>query len=158
LLSLTQPTTAADQTILLRQIAWLSYQRGNIVIEADVSGTTLRGSSGPVIAATLPPGGICIARTDLITDVTGTLGYGVGAWLIYSKGGAAWSRSGVEYAFWQRWSAKLEYEYYNFNVSGTLTNPVGVTQTGSYTQYAHTFKLGLNWHFWTGGALMRTPY
>jgi outer membrane immunogenic protein len=150
-------------------------------VEADVSGATLRGSGGPVLSSTAPPGGSVSAKTDLITDVTGRLGYASGPWLFYAKGGAAWSDNsyslltstgvnwswngthsgwtaggGIEYAFWQRWSAKLEYQYYNFNVSGTLTNPAGVTTPGGFTQYVHAITAGLNYRFWTGTAPMAT--
>lgn len=156
--------------------AGCNYRIGALVIgvEGDVSGATLKGSSGPPRAIR--------SRTDLITDVTGRLGYAAGPWLVYGKGGAAWSDNdyslttatgipltwsgvhsgwtaggGVEYAFGPTWSAKLEYRYYNFNVWGTLTNPAGAVTTGSYVQYAHTITAGLNWHFWTptGAAAMR---
>jgi outer membrane immunogenic protein len=145
-----------------------NYQIGALVIgvEGDVSGTTLKGSSGPPRAIT--------SRTDLMTDVTGRLGYAVGPWLVYGKGGAAWSDNsyslttstgapwtwsgirsgwtaggGIEHAFGQTWSAKVEYQYYNFDASGTLTNRAGVVTTGSYVQYAHAITVGLNWRFWT---------
>src|SRR5215469_18804019 len=72
-------------------------------------------------------------------------------WLIYAKGGAAWAGDkysafipvfdeqleasetrtgwtvggGIEWAFWSNWSAKAEYDYYDF---GTRT----LTLTGTF--------------------------
>jgi outer membrane immunogenic protein len=150
-----------------------NYQLSHLVIgvEADVSGTAMAGSSGSVF------GGHTSANTDFITDVTGRLGYAAGPWLIYAKGGAAWSDSsfsftastgapwtwsgirsgwtagtGIEWAFLQSWSAKLEYQYYDFASSGTLTSPASTIALGNYVQYIHTIKLGFNWHLYTGAS------
>ncbi|MBV8747744.1 MAG: porin family protein [Xanthobacteraceae bacterium] len=158
--------------------AGCNYQLAHLLIgaETDVSGASLNGSGGPVYDNILPPGGSASYRTNLLIDVTGRLGYAVGPLLIYGKGGAAWSNNsytlvasdgtpwswsgthpgwtaggGIEYAFWRGWSAKVEYRYYNFNVSGSLANPAGMTTTARYTEDAHTITIGLNWHFWTVG-------
>jgi outer membrane immunogenic protein len=153
------------------------YQLTHLLIgvEADVSGATLGGSSGPVFATDAPPNGNVSAKTDLITEITGRVGYAAGPWLVFAKGGGAWSHNsyslttsdgtpwtwrgtrsgwtvggGIEWAFWQNWSAKLEYHYYDFGGSGTLANPAGMITFGNYTQYVQAIELGLNWHFWTG--------
>ncbi len=162
-----------------------NYQVANFVIgvEADAAGTTLSGTGGQVLSPPLPPGGNASAKTDFIADVTGRLGYASGPWLFYAKGGGAWSHNayslvtstgdnwswsgtrsgwtiggGIEWAFWQNWSAKLEYQYYDFGGSGTLTDLTGVTTTGSYTQYVHAVMVGLNYHFWTGPGPVATRY
>ena len=97
--------------------------------------------------------------TDLLTSVTARVGYAWNNWLLYGKGGAAWASdrysafdalatydfegletrfgwtagAGVEWAFSDIWSVKLEYDYYGFgtrsvtfidNVSGTV-GPLG---------------------------------
>lgn len=151
-----------------------NYQLGNFVIgaEANLSGADIRGSGGTVLISTAPAGGHVSANTDLITDVTGRLGYAVGPWLYYAKGGAAWSHNaydlvtstgvdwhwdgtrtgwiaggGIEWAFRPEWSAKVEYQYYDLGGSGHLTNPAGETAVGTYTQFVHAFTVGLNYHF-----------
>jgi hypothetical protein len=51
------------------------------------------------------------------------------------------------------WSAKVEYEYYNFG-SASFTAPPALVPTGSFTTDDHTFKAGVNYRFnWgsTGG-------
>ena len=68
-------------------------------------------------------------------SVTGRVGYAIGPALLYAKGGYAWADTrvsngldvsgdggrdgytvgaGVEYMFTQSWSAKVEYQYYDF--------------------------------------------
>jgi outer membrane immunogenic protein len=153
-----------------------NYQVDNVVIgvEADGSGADIHGSGGTVLISTAPPGGNVSAKTDLIIDVTGRLGLASGSWLSYAKGGAAWSANtydlvtstgrdwhwdgthtgwtlggGIEWAFRLGWSAKLEYQYYDFGVPGHVTNPAGTTSFGNFTQYVHTITAGLNYRFGT---------
>lgn len=55
---------------------------------------------------------------------------------------------GVEYAFTEQWSAKLEYGYLNFGkgtMSGTASN--GNDFSYGYDLSAHTVKVGLNYKF-----------
>jgi outer membrane immunogenic protein len=88
------------------------------------------------------------AKTEWLASATGRLGWAAGPWLIYGKGGAAWAGNryaaetpifqenlaaretrtgwtvggGVEWAFFNNWSAKLEYDFYNFGARNvTLT-------------------------------------
>jgi outer membrane immunogenic protein len=59
---------------------------------------------------------------------------------------------GVEWAIWENWSAKLEYDFYDFGNKSvlmsdnnlTLSAPIGIKQT------FQTVKLGLNFHMWSG--------
>jgi len=116
--------------------------------------------------------------TDLLTSVTGRVGYAWDRWMIYAKGGAAWASdrysafdvlgtydfegletrfgwtagAGVEWAFWNDWSLKLEYDYYGFgtrsvtfidNVSGTF-GPLDIKQN------IQVVKLGLSFHVFAG--------
>jgi outer membrane immunogenic protein len=91
---------------------------------------------------------------DLLASATARLGYSVGpGWLVYERGGAAWTRensddaftgplvgavdpsattirtgwtagAGVEWAFAPHWSTSLEYNYYDFGSNDfTLTEP-----------------------------------
>ena len=100
--------------------------------------------------------------------------------MIYAKGGVAWAgdkynvidtygsesydlqgsetRSGwtlgggVEWAFWQNWSADLDYAYYDFgNRSVTLSGPFPIIGNESFPadirQNVQTVTLGVNYHF-----------
>jgi outer membrane immunogenic protein len=114
--------------------------------------------------------------TDFIPTLTARVGYAADHWLFYAKGGAAWAYNkysvigtfqgtafdaeglsiktgwtvgaGVEWAFAEDWSARLEYDYYDFgNQAVTMNNadPAN-TFTGpmSYKQTAQAVKLGVN--------------
>lgn len=106
-------------------------------------------------------------RTDWLASVTGRLGYTWGPGLIYAKGGVAFRDDnglsgtvpfatnrdstgytiggGLEYMFAPAWSAKIEYQYYNFDTT-TVSNLGGAPQF-SYKDDIHTVKAGINYHF-----------
>jgi outer membrane immunogenic protein len=113
-------------------------------------------------------------------SVTGRLGYTWGPALLYVKGGYAYSDysqsltvggvptafalnsshhdgytvgGGLEYMFAQNWSAKVEYQYYNFGKTNFVT-PVALSGFGSTTNDEHTVKAGLNYHFNWGGPVV----
>jgi outer membrane immunogenic protein len=96
-------------------------------------------------------------------SVTGRLGYTWGPALLYAKGGFAWADTrrsfgftsngengytiggGLEYMLAPSWSAKLEYQYYNFgDVTFASAPPVVLT---TFRNDEHTIKLGLNYRF-----------
>ena len=104
--------------------------------------------------------------------MTGRLGYARDQYLFYAKGGGAWSHNnydlvtstgtdwhwdgihsgwtagaGLEWAFTPGWSAKFEYQYYDFGGPGKLTNSAQVTASENYTQFIHTFRVGFNYRF-----------
>ncbi|HEY0234710.1 MAG TPA: outer membrane protein [Afipia sp.] len=105
-------------------------------------------------------------RTDWLASVTGRLGYTWGPGLIYAKGGVAFRDDnglsgttpfatnrdstgytiggGLEYMFAPAWSAKIEYQYYNFDNTSVvpLAGPAF-----SYKDDVHTVKAGINYHF-----------
>jgi outer membrane immunogenic protein len=110
-------------------------------------------------------------------SVTGRVGYTWGPGLLYVKGGYAYSDNnesvtfggapvafaingdhrngytvgaGLEYMFAPSWSAKIEYQYYNFGSANFIT-PVGL---GSFTTDDHTVKAGLNYRFNWGGPVV----
>jgi outer membrane immunogenic protein len=148
-------------------------------IEADASWADISGDSpNPLI-----PGDSVHARTDLLTDVTGRLGWTWNRWLVYAKGGVAWAHdnydvltpgadfsasetrtgwtvgAGVEWAFLDNWSAKLEYLHYDFGGRDlTLTDPVAGTIGTHIDQRIDTVKLGLNYRFWAGPASIVARY
>lgn len=63
--------------------------------------------------------------------------------------------AGIEWAFWKNWSAKFEYAYYDFGTrSLILVDTAGFTtdpNPSRISQQLHTFIVGVNYHFWTGG-------
>jgi outer membrane immunogenic protein len=113
-------------------------------------------------------------------SVTGRIGYTWGPALLYVKGGYAFSDNnenvtfggapiafafdsdhrngytvgaGVEYMFAQNWSAKVEYQYYNFGNSRFIA-PAALVPFGSFTTDDHVVKAGLNYRFNWGGPVV----
>jgi len=92
------------------------------------------------------------------------LGYTMGSWLLYAKGGAAWMKAdysvpdisvnvtrsgwniggGAEFMFAPQWSAKAEYSFLDF---GKDNVPV---LGDSVDTRVHEFKFGVNYHFAPG--------
>jgi opacity protein-like surface antigen len=96
----------------------------------------------------------------------GRLGYVMGPWLLYTKGGVAWINAdysvpdasinttrtgwnigvGAEFMFAPQWSAKAEYTFLDFG-----TENFGFPNIGVNTQ-VNEFKVGVNYH-WLPGTL-----
>lgn len=157
-----------------------NYQINNIVlgVEGDFdwfannnnsgSGTTTDGST--IISGS--------NNGRWLTTLTGRLGVAVDRLLFYGKGGGAWVGSnnltlldvpsgasvsfsnnnntgwvaggGVEWAFIQNWTAKVEYDYVGLN-SYSLTVPAGFTLAGDVfstgNRNIQTVTVGINYHF-----------
>ena len=124
--------------------------------------------------------GIATRKNDYLGSVTGRLGYVAGPALFYVKGGLGFTDTkyglttlggapvaftgskkdtgytvggGLEYMFAQNWSAKAEYQYFNFGsgqqfISAPL--PVGVNLKNDF----HTVKVGVNYHFGAGAPVV----
>jgi outer membrane immunogenic protein len=113
-------------------------------------------------------------------SVTGRVGYTWGPALLYVKGGYAYSDfnesltfggvpqafalnsnhhngytvgAGLEYMFAQNWSAKVEYQYYDFGKTNFVT-PAVLTAFGSTRTDEHTVKAGINYRFNWGGPVV----
>jgi outer membrane immunogenic protein len=119
-------------------------------------------------------GTVVTSNNDQLGSVTGRLGYTWGPALLYAKGGYAWkdgnsliasvpgvtvsgnSRdgytvgAGLEYMFAQNWSAKVEYQYYNFGTTTFTAGPADVVGR-RFTDDEHTVKAGVNYRFNWGG-------
>jgi len=62
--------------------------------------------------------------------------------------------AGLEYMFAPSWSAKAEYQYYNFGDAHFTAGPL--VGTGNFTTADHTFKAGLNYRFnWASPVVAR---
>lgn len=120
-------------------------------------------------------------RTDWLASVTGRLGYTWGPTLLYAKGGVAFrdnnglavavagvpaafaaSRNdtgytvggGLEYMFAPAWSAKVEYQYYNFDNVNVVSAAPFAAPGATYRDDLHTVKVGVNYHFNWGGPVV----
>jgi len=136
-------------------------------IEGDISGLDYKRSVYDGV-------GLLQQKTDWLASVTGRLGYTWGPGMIYAKGGVAFRDNGgftaydplysvdnkstgytvgggLEYMFAPAWSAKVEYQYYNFNHSDIYYNAAWV---GAFKTDIHTVKAGINYHFNWGGPVV----
>jgi len=117
-------------------------------------------------------------RNDFLGSATARLGYVYAErWLVYARGGAAWTReniddafinpagraadpsatvnrsgwtagAGVEWAFAPHWSANVEYNYYDFGSKGVLlTGPVNNVTINSLKDTIHAATIGVNYRF-----------
>jgi len=123
--------------------------------------------------ATFPSGHVYNSDQRGLGSITGRIGYTWGPGLVYVKGGYAYSDNrdtltfagvpvafaldrnhrngytvgaGFEYMFAQNWSAKAEYQYYDFGSTRFVT-PGVLASFGSFHHDEHTVKLGINYRF-----------
>ena len=61
--------------------------------------------------------------------------------------------AGLEYMFAPNWSAKVEYQYYNFG-STTFTGGPAEIVGARFRDDEHTVKAGLNYRFGWGGPVV----
>jgi outer membrane immunogenic protein len=135
-------------------------------VEADIAGTTIKDSvnatvvgPGAVLTAN------ATASLDWVSTLAGRFGYAFDRWLVYGKVGGAWAHAsatvtsgingmtfgsvsldqtasgwmlgvGTEYALWNNWSAKVEYNMMDFGND----NPFADNKF-------HVFKAGINYRF-----------
>jgi len=157
----------------------------NIVlgIEGNLDWADLHATSTCISNPTLN----CRSKLDSMFTVTGRLGYAFSSALVYVKGGGAWTTdktnvfiagtgtllesasttrdgwtvgAGLEYMFAPNWSAKVEYDYYDFGSKTTaLVTPAGITgDTISSKLTVNTVKAGINYHFNLGGGPVVAKY
>lgn len=148
----------------------------NWVIGAEAQYSWLSNSNGGVL---FPGSGTLVtSNTDQLGSVTGRLGYTWGPTLLYAKGGYAWRDNpnigasvggtpvafttdgnhkdgytvgaGLEYMFAPSWSAKIEYQYYNFGSTSFTSGPADVVGS-RFRDDEHTVKAGINYRFGWGG-------
>jgi outer membrane immunogenic protein len=147
----------------------------NWVIGAEAQYSWLANSAGSLAF----PGGVVVtSKNDQIGSATGRLGYTWGPGLLYAKGGYAWRDNpnigvsvggiptafttdgnhkngwtvggGLEYMFAPNWSAKAEYQYYNFGSTAFTSGPAALVGQ-RFRDDDHTVKLGVNYRFGWGG-------
>jgi len=147
-----------------------------IGIEGEGSAADIKGDVTQTIIGIT---GTASAKTNWIASATGRLGWAWDRWLIYGKGGAAWAHDeyslsipvfleqatasetrtgwtvggGVEWAFWNNWSMKAEFDYYDFGTSSvTLVGTFGgapIQVPGvEIRQRISVGKFGINYRFY----------
>jgi outer membrane immunogenic protein len=119
------------------------------------------------------------ARLDFISSGTARIGWASDRWLLYAKGGIAgasdkykvvgtfqtnpfdfegedirigWTAGGgVEWALFDNWSAKLEYDFYDFGTRSVQLTDNSTQSSGpvQVKQSVQVVKLGLNFHIWS---------
>jgi outer membrane immunogenic protein len=143
---------------------------GNWVIGAEGQYSWLSTNDD---AAAFPGGFIYTNDQRGLASVTARLGYSFGPALAYVKGGYAYADNretvtlggvpiafmldtnhnhgwtvggGVEYMFAPNWSAKAEYQYYDFGDS-RFVSPAALVPFGTFQNDEHALKAGVNYRF-----------
>jgi outer membrane immunogenic protein len=147
----------------------------NWVIGAEAQYSWLSNNNNGV---TFPGGTVVTAKNNQLGSVTGRIGYTWGPTLLYAKGGFAWRDNpnigvavggvptafttdgthkngftvgaGLEYMFAPNWSAKAEYQYYNFGNTTFTSGPAEIVGS-KFRDDEHTVKVGVNYRFGWGG-------
>jgi outer membrane immunogenic protein len=142
-----------------------------IGVEGDFSAANIMGTAtDPFFSAKAGPIG---ADTTWLATATGRVGYVWDRWLVYGKGGAAWAHNkydlmpgvqdffaaetrsgwtvggGIEWALMPKWSAKVEFDYYDFGTrTGVqLTDKFGNIVNADIRPQIEAVKLGINYRF-----------
>jgi len=154
-----------------------NYQLGSWVfgIQGDASWfSSLKGAS-----VCPNPRAQCGTEEKWIASATGRVGYALDRILVYAKGGGAWTHDdysvsfpaapisnevnsgggnrtgwtvggGLEYAFWNNWSAFVEYDHFDF---GTANFSMVRAATGTFVEHLNVgqrvdeVKVGVNYRF-----------
>jgi outer membrane immunogenic protein len=158
------------------QAGW-NYQTGVIVfgLDGDFAWTNARGSGN--LLFTPPLRGTVTTNMNWIATITGRIGVANDKALYYLKGGLALSGEehrfaqfaggggvaltqtvrdnrggfvlgfGGEFAVWQNWTAKLEYNYMDFGKKTVVFPALQAASGTTIDQQVHVVKLGLNYLF-----------
>ena len=149
-------------------------------IEGGAAGGNIGGSTSFAVPAIPGDSATFKEATDMLSSVTGRVGYAWDRWLLYGKGGVAWAGNryssfdtlatydyegletrfgwtagvGIEWALWNDWSLKLEYDYYGFGTRSVtfIDNVTGNIGPENVNQNIQVIKLGLNFHVFAGSA------
>jgi outer membrane immunogenic protein len=139
----------------------------------DASAADLNGSANCTPAAATAVLGNCSAKVDMVGTVAGRLGVAFDRLLVYGKAGGAWTNdtynlntaglsftanetrwgwvlgAGVEYAFADTWSWKLEYNYLGLGTRGLrFADSTGFFNIDTnIREQIHLVKAGINYRF-----------
>ena len=147
----------------------------NWVIGSEVQFSGLLGDGGHGVL--FPASTVVTGKTNVLASFTARVGYTWGPVLLYAKAGSAFRDNtkiaastggvpvavttgdrnhtgitvggGLEYMFAPDWSAKVEYQYYNFGDSTFTGGPPPLVDSRFWND-EHTLKLGVNYRFRQG--------
>ena len=145
-----------------------NYQIGAVVLGAEGDVDVLSASGGNDNS-----GGKIRAHRDWEASLRGRLGYAFGPALVYATGGAAFTQAaynyynplnnqsegprvnrmgytvggGVDYAFTDHISARLEYRYTDFGLSRYVGMSAFLGATGTQNSTAQALRAGVNYRF-----------
>jgi len=149
-------TTMTTYGVFRHSLDYLGTVRGRLGLLATPS-LLVYGGGG------LAYGGVNFSTTYSSVDAAGFYGVGTGS-SSYSNARLGWTGvGGVEWMFAARWSAKLEYAFYDLGTATTHTVVVGPNNATGATGYAYAastslrfnsnlVRAGLNYHFNLGDA------
>jgi len=146
----------------------------------NLNGTSTAAITGPLIPGVTLSRSVT-ADTKWTATAASTLGIAHNNWLLYGKAGVAWANvsytdnwsvagvglfggtgsdnrvgwtvgTGVEWAVWNNWSVKAEYDYLDFGtknvaINGTLIGGIGFAPGIQDHDHINQFKAGLNYKF-----------
>ena len=166
-----------DGAIFGGQIGF-NYQTGQVVwgAEADVSWSDIEMSR-------LVGDDFAKVEVNALGTVTGRIGMAFDGVLLYGKGGFAWAKekfngidvtgaslpvsasatrtgwtlgAGAEWALFDRWTAKLEYNYIDFGTKTiSFVDSAGVADPAGNSEKIHLLKFGVNYRFGHGPVVAR---
>jgi outer membrane immunogenic protein len=153
----------------------------------DLNATSTSGFGAPLLPSGILSRSIT-TDTNWTATAVSTVGIAHGNWLLYGKAGVAWANvnytdnwaiagiplfsgtgsdnrvgwtvgTGVEWAVWNNWSVKAEYDYMDFgtrtvaiNGSVPLLGGIGLSPGIQDNNHINQVKVGVNWHilpnFW----------
>ncbi len=150
-------------------------------LEGAASGGRIGASTAVALPLGIPGDGASFKQTtDFLTSATARAGYGWDHWLVYGKGGVAlvgdkysavgaflgtpydfeglesrlgWTAgAGIEWALWDDWSLRLEYDYYGFGQRNVtfIDSISGTSGPENIRQNVQVVTLGLNFHVFAG--------
>lgn len=152
-----------------------------IGIEGAAAGGDIHGGNAVTQPLAIPGDNATFNETtDFLSSATARLGYAWDRWLLYVKGGAAWAGDrysavgtfggvpydlqgletrfgwtaggGLEWALWNNWSVRLEYDYYGLGSRSVtfIDATTGISGPENIRQSIQVVLLGLNLHLWGG--------
>jgi opacity protein-like surface antigen len=147
-------------------------------IEGAVTGGSIHAQT-TIAQPSLGDSATYSATTDFLWSATARVGYAFDHWLLFAKGGVAgagnnystsdslqiynfqgsenrygWTAGvGLEWAFWDNWSARVEYNYYGFGTRTVTVTDSTLAMTSApvnISQNIQTIMLGVNFHAYAG--------
>src|SRR5664279_5299245 len=143
-----EPTRGTSETICWRTNVMKKFLLGTVALVA-------LGATVPALAADLAARPAYTKAPAYMAPIYNWTGFYIGG---HVGGGFDGTNgftggAGLEYMFAQNWSAKVEYQYYDFGKTNFVT-PAVLTAFGSTRNDEHTVKAGINYRFNWGGPVV----